>query len=92
MGSPEGWRKKGRKASDTHWVGLEKGELIEIVVYNDQGQTQGTIVGELVRPHEDEKAEGQTWLVKIHACQGEYFGSWASTTYENGEAGVHICA
>ena len=60
MGSPEAWRKTGRKASDSHWTGLEKGELVEIVVYNDQGRAQGTIVGELIRRHEDEKNEGET--------------------------------
>ena len=91
MASPEAWRKTGRKAAEAHWVGLSPGELIEIVVYNDQGQTQGTILVELLREYEDPAHEGRSWLGKIHACQDDYFAWWVSTTYDQGEAGIHFC-
>ena len=91
MASPEAWRKTGRKAAEAHWVGLSPGELVEIVVYNDQGQTQGTILVELLREYEDPAHEGRSWLGKIHACQDDYFAWWVSTTYDQGEAGIHFC-
>lgn len=92
MAGPEAWRKTGRKAGDSHWVGLVAGELVEIVVYTDQGQPQGTVIIELIRELDNEANEGQAWLGKIHACQDDYFAWWVSTTYDRGEAGLHFCA
>ena len=91
MAMPEAWRKTGRKATDAHWIGLCAGEVTELVVYDDHGQQQGTIVVELVRCEKSEGIEGETWTTRVRAVQDEYFSWWMSETYVDGMVTVHFC-
>ena len=91
MAMPEAWRKTGRKATDAHWIGLCAGELAELVVYDDHGRQQGTIVVELTRCEKSEGVEGEIWMTRVKAVQDEYFSWWMSETYVDGEVPVHFC-
>lgn len=91
MTAPEAWRRTGRKAGADHLVGLVSGELVEMVVYDNGGRTQGTLVVELVHRDMASQGEGETWLCHAHAVSDEYFDWWMSQTYDSKKVGVHFC-
>ena len=91
MAVPEAWRKTGRKATDAHWIGLCAGELAEVVVYDDHGRQQGTILVELKRCEKNEGIEGEVWMTQMMAVQDGYFSWWVSETYPDGEVPMHFC-
>eukprot|EP00438_Fugacium_kawagutii_P008177 Skav214671 [mRNA] locus=scaffold923:459186:464944:+ [translate_table: standard] len=85
------WKRTGRKAGADHLAGLASGELVEIVVYDDRGAQQGTIVAELLRRDEASGGEGETWLCHVHAISDEYFRWWMGQTFEGSKVGIHFC-
>jgi hypothetical protein len=62
-----------------------------LVVYDDHGRQQGTIVVELTRCEKSEGVEGEIWMTRVKAVQDEYFSWWMSETYVDGEVPVHFC-
>eukprot|EP00435_Cladocopium_sp_Y103_P028876 s1016_g7.t1 len=91
MAPPESWRKTGRKAGDHHWIGSSPGELVEAVVYDDQGRQQGTVVLELTRCEKKDGIEGEVWMTTVRGIQDAYFAWWVSQTYPDQEIPVHFC-
>ena len=74
----EPWRRTGRKASDDHLFGLEKGVILEIAVYHDDGTRQGQAVVELLDAGElGTHGAGKIHTVQFVAIEDEYFDWWS---------------
>lgn len=65
--------------------------MVEVVVYDNNGREQGTVVLELIHVDEASRGEGVTWLCEIFAIKDEYFAWWVSQTYDSKKVGVHFC-
>ena len=94
-GRAEPWRRTGRKAGEEHFLGLEKGAVVEAAAFDDAGKQQGSLLFILSRETEDTHGIGQTWWVQFLGISDAYYEHWLEERHgkitDIHEVPVHFC-